>query len=459
MFLKQTRQQIRIFTDTEEPHNTNFVMKMDSDSEDSESEISDYLRENPLLSNPRMPIFDIATGKLDEPTVNNQPPFIWLMDRSDRLGASLPLGKKNVAITTADDQIVVGKPWGNEVVPYDKDKQQETILQLARAYNLAVGDLRSMDRKLKGLEMNKRLTQDFILNLEMEIEDNFLADTMFCFQEMCSRMEKPLMAKSKEFSHTISKANLFQKIAGLKVQIQELEQLLQQTSENSTPDQSQGSPPASQSRSPASGRAQRSRHRDASRVPRVRSPDSKRVHPEQTPDSTRGPGGQRPDSPELYPYSHHQALSMRKVLPVRRPVPPMPGLVSDDSDDPDDDVEPADDANDRSSCKEDSTRDDSVRESGDNHLVTQAEMENFPMPPMASAIHKLIPPAKWLQPHVAISLSDADNASNNFTSLSLGISHAMGLKSSPITLSYIDDSLFVDAATTEAKHIQGRLRQ
>ena len=150
---------------------------------------------------------------------------------------------------------------------------------------------------------------------------------------------------------------------------------------------------------------------------------------------------------------------MRKVLPVRRPVSPMPGLVSDDSDDPDDDVEPADDANDRSSCKEDSTRDDSVRESGDNQLVTQAEMENFPMPPMASAIHKLIPPAKWLQPHVAISLSDADNASNNFTSLSLEISHTMGLKSSPITLSYIDDSLFVDAATTEAKHIQGRLRQ
>ena len=144
--MKQTRQQIRIFTDTEEPHNTNFVMKMDSDSEDSESEISDYLRENPLLSNPRMPIFDIATGKLDEPKVNKQPPFIWLMDRTDRLGASLPLGKKNVAITTIEDQIVVGKPWGDEVIPYDKDKQQETILQLARAYNLAVGDLRSMDR-------------------------------------------------------------------------------------------------------------------------------------------------------------------------------------------------------------------------------------------------------------------------------------------------------------------------
>jgi len=165
---------------------------------------------------------------------------------------------------------------------------------------------------------------------------------MFCFQYMCIRMEKPLMAKSQDFSHTLCTSHLFQKIAGLKVQIQELEQLLQQTSEDSTPDQSQGSPPASQPRSPASGRAQRSRHRDASRVPRVRYPDSRRVHPEQTPDSTRGPGGQRPDSPDLYPYSHHQALSMRKVLPVRRPVPPMPGLVSDDSDDSDENVEHAD---------------------------------------------------------------------------------------------------------------------
>ncbi len=457
--MKQTHQQIRIFTDTEEPHNTNFVTKMDSDSEDSESEISDFLRENPLLSNPRMPIFDIATGKLDEPKVNNQPPFIWLMDRTDRLGASLPLGKKNVAITTFEDQIVVGKPWGNEVVPYDKDRQQETILQWARAYNLAVGDLKSMDRKLKGLEMSKQLTKEFILNLEMEIEDNFLADTMFCFQEMCSRMENPLIAKSQDFSHTISKSNLFQKIAGLKVQIQELEQLLQQTSEDSTPDQSQGSPPARRQRSPDSGRAQRSRHRDASRVPRVRYPDSRRVQPGQTPDSMRGPGGQCPDSPELYIYSHHQALSMRKVLPVRRPVPPMPGLVSDDSEDSDENVEHADADDEKDSPKEDSTRDDSTRESGYTQMVTQAEKENFPMPPMASAIHKLIPPANWLQPHVAISLSDADNAYNDFTSLSLEISHAMGQKSSPITMLYIDDSLFVDAATTEAKHIQGRLRQ
>jgi hypothetical protein len=83
-----------------------------------------------------------------------------------------------------------------------------------------------MDRKLKGLEMSKQLTKEFILDLEMEIEDTFLADTMFCFQEMCSRMEKPLIAKSQEFSHTINKSMLFHKIAGLKVQIQELEQLL-----------------------------------------------------------------------------------------------------------------------------------------------------------------------------------------------------------------------------------------
>ena len=150
---------------------------------------------------------------------------------------------------------------------------------------------------------------------------------------------------------------------------------------------------------------------------------------------------------------------MRKVLPVRRPVSPMPGLVSDDSDDSDENVEQAEADDEKDSPKGDSTSDDSARESGDNQMVTQAEKENIPMPPMASAIHKLIPPAKWLQPHVAISLNDADNASNNFTSLSLGISHAMGHKASPITMSYIDDSLFVDAATTEAKHIQGRLRQ
>ncbi len=74
--------------------------------------------------------------------------------------------------------------------------------------------------------MSKQLTKEFILNLEMEIDDNFLADTMLCFQEMCRRMEKPLIAKSQEFSQTINKSNLFQKIAGLKVQIQELEQLL-----------------------------------------------------------------------------------------------------------------------------------------------------------------------------------------------------------------------------------------
>jgi hypothetical protein len=134
----------------------------------------------------------------------------------------------------------------------------------------------------------------------------------------------------------------------------------------------------------------------------------------------------------------------------------MPGLVSDDSDEDD---EPAEAADEKDSSKEDSTRDDSARESSDTQMVTQAEKENFPMSPLASAIHKLTPPANWLQPQVAISLRDADNASNDFTSLSLEISHTMGQKSSPITMSYIDDSLFVDAATTEAKHIQGRLRQ
>jgi hypothetical protein len=137
----------------------------------------------------------------------------------------------------------------------------------------------------------------------------------------------------------------------------------------------------------------------------------------------------------------------------------MPGLVSDDSEDSDEADESADAADGKDSSKEDSTRADSSQGSGETQGVAQAEKENFPMPPSASAIHKLLPPANWLQPHMAISLSDADNASNDFTSLSLEISHAMGQKSSPITMSYIDDSLFVDAATTEAKHIQGRLWQ
>ncbi len=111
-----------------------------------------------------------------------------------------------------------------------------------------------MDRKLKNADMSKQLTKEFILSLEMEMEDNFLEYTMFCFQEMCSRMEKPLIAKSHEFSHTINKSNLFHKIAGLKVQIQELEQLLQQTSEDSIPDQ----PGVSSSQSTEASRLQSS---------------------------------------------------------------------------------------------------------------------------------------------------------------------------------------------------------
>ncbi len=36
-----------------------------SDSDGTESELEEYLNENPLLSNPDMPIFDVATGKMD----------------------------------------------------------------------------------------------------------------------------------------------------------------------------------------------------------------------------------------------------------------------------------------------------------------------------------------------------------------------------------------------------------
>ncbi len=70
-----------------------------------------------------MPIFDVATGKMDKPSCNLEPPYIWLMDRSDRLGSALPLGKKNVAISVVDNKIVVGKPWGKEILPYDDAKQ------------------------------------------------------------------------------------------------------------------------------------------------------------------------------------------------------------------------------------------------------------------------------------------------------------------------------------------------
>jgi hypothetical protein len=112
MFLKQTRQQIRTYTNTEEPHNINMKTEEFSDSDGTESEIDEYLNENPLLSNPDMPIFDVATGKMDKPSCNLEPPYIWLMDRSDRLGSALPLGRKSVAITTVENKIVVGKPWG-----------------------------------------------------------------------------------------------------------------------------------------------------------------------------------------------------------------------------------------------------------------------------------------------------------------------------------------------------------
>ncbi len=85
--MKQTRQQIRIYTNTEEPHNINMKTEEFSDSDGTESEIEEFLSDNPLLSNPDMKIFDVATGKMDKPRSNPEPPYIWLMDRSDRLGS------------------------------------------------------------------------------------------------------------------------------------------------------------------------------------------------------------------------------------------------------------------------------------------------------------------------------------------------------------------------------------
>ena len=42
MFLKQTRQQIRTYTNTEEPHNINMKTEEFSDSDGTESEIEEF---------------------------------------------------------------------------------------------------------------------------------------------------------------------------------------------------------------------------------------------------------------------------------------------------------------------------------------------------------------------------------------------------------------------------------
>ncbi len=74
MFLKQTRQQIRIYTNTEEPHNINMKTEEFSDSDGTNSEIEEYLNDNPLLSNRTCQFFDVATGKMDKPSSNLEPP-------------------------------------------------------------------------------------------------------------------------------------------------------------------------------------------------------------------------------------------------------------------------------------------------------------------------------------------------------------------------------------------------
>jgi hypothetical protein len=47
-----------------------------SDSDGTESKIEEFMNDNPLLSNPDMPIFDVATGKMDKPSRNLDPPYI-----------------------------------------------------------------------------------------------------------------------------------------------------------------------------------------------------------------------------------------------------------------------------------------------------------------------------------------------------------------------------------------------
>lgn len=454
--MKQTRQQIRIYTNTEEPHNINMKTEEFSDSDGTESEIDEYLNENPLLSNPDMPIFDVATGKMDKPSCNLEPPYIWLMDRSDRLGSALPLGKKSVAISVVDNKIVVGKPWGKEILPYDDAKQTETILQLARCYNIAVQDMRVTDRKLKNAEMSKKMSMEFILALEAEIDDNLFEDLMISYKIMCEIEENVSPPTSYDFSHTHTseKIYLFHEIAGLKVRIQELEQKLQQASGTSSQDERRGPPASSPARHPDSRRdrraqrpdserAQRAQHHSSRRDQRVRHPDSRRAGQSPAPAFRRARTAPCPDSPEHFPTSRHQALT--KILPVGRPVNSMPHLDPEDSSDENTDEE--------NSSAEDSRY--------PNRVIT-AEKRNFTcahvVPPRADAIGYLQPPSDWLMPDNDDSLNREPIDSLDITDFSLSPDMAFGLKISPIHFTNSFNSAVVDAIT-DAQNVQGQGRQ
>jgi hypothetical protein len=197
MFGRITEQLLRVFTNTEVPKPVRELSHSDTDeSYDYNTDSDTDIRvDNPLLSNPFMPIFDMATGTLEPPT----PPIeiekkeiIGILDRTDRLGGHLLLGKKNVAVTSIEGKLVVGKWWGeNTVVGFEKDKQIKTFMDICRHYNIAIEDCKDLDRKLKYMEMGKSMQQKFLLSFEQQVRDMILEDLMICFTNMCDRYSTP----------------------------------------------------------------------------------------------------------------------------------------------------------------------------------------------------------------------------------------------------------------------------
>jgi hypothetical protein len=114
MFGRITEQLLRVYTNTVVPKPVREASQSETDESfdyDPGSD-TDMSIDNPLLSNPSMPIYDVATGTLERLTV---PPelekkeSIGILDRTDRMGGHLLLGKKNVAVFKLDDDLVVGK--------------------------------------------------------------------------------------------------------------------------------------------------------------------------------------------------------------------------------------------------------------------------------------------------------------------------------------------------------------
>ena len=200
MISKALRILFRIHTETLPPE-PELTYQSDDESIYSDSECSDSLtlddlaREPPLRANLHMQIFDIATRTMDlalpkPDKPEEEPDIVGILDRTDRLGCHMPLGKKNVAVTIKNEELIVGKWWGEHtVVPFEPIKQKETLMQICKAYNLLASDMRNADRENEKLTYRKTMLQNFILLLETTIDDNCLEDYMKSFQAMIDRAE------------------------------------------------------------------------------------------------------------------------------------------------------------------------------------------------------------------------------------------------------------------------------